>query len=198
MRLLIIRHGETIENTQGIMQGHWHGRLTEKGLEQAEKLGVFLKERQIDIFYSSDLHRASLTAQAIAKHHPEIKLLYLKILREMYLGKLQGQPKLDLSEYSKEKQTEMFKKAGAETLDETFSRAKNYLRFLLQKHKNQTVATIAHSGINKAIIAALTGKQPQQIPDIEHQKNTSVTEIEITGDTSKIIKYNSTEHLDTE
>ncbi len=33
MRLIIVRHGETEENLNEIIQGHLSGKLTEKGIE---------------------------------------------------------------------------------------------------------------------------------------------------------------------
>ncbi|MFQ6617233.1 MAG: histidine phosphatase family protein [Fidelibacterota bacterium] len=38
MKIYLIRHGETEENLRGIVQGHFPGKLTPKGIIQAEKL----------------------------------------------------------------------------------------------------------------------------------------------------------------
>ena len=46
MRLLITRHGETIENKAGILQGHTEGTLSGLGIEQAEKLASRLKNEK--------------------------------------------------------------------------------------------------------------------------------------------------------
>ncbi len=198
MKLLLIRHGETNANLNNIMQGHWHGSLSENGKKQIEKLGKFLKNEKIDFIYSSDLMRATITAQEIAKYHEPIKVIYLKNLREMYLGKLQGEKKLDLKLYSQEEQLEIFNKAGAETLTEMYIRAKNVLKNIFQNHQNkqnQTIVLVGHNGINKAIIAVLTDKKAESIPNIEAQKNTAINVIEINGEYCKIIKFNNTEHL---
>ena len=90
MILIITRHGETIENKQGIMQGHLPGTLSEHGIEQAKKLAERLKEEKIDFIYSSDLARAADTAKEIAKFHPNISINFTKELRERNLGELQG------------------------------------------------------------------------------------------------------------
>lgn len=37
--LLLIRHGETVDNVNRIMQGQTPGRLTDNGVEQARLLG---------------------------------------------------------------------------------------------------------------------------------------------------------------
>ena len=46
MKLFLVRHGETEENQQGIMQGHMPGRLSEIGKLQAKKLALRLKNVQ--------------------------------------------------------------------------------------------------------------------------------------------------------
>ena len=43
MRIFITRHGETIWNTKGKMQGHLNSPLTEKGVKNAEKLNIHLR-----------------------------------------------------------------------------------------------------------------------------------------------------------
>ncbi len=195
MKIILVRHGETLENIQNIMQGHWHGTLSEKGVEQTKKLGLYFKNEKIDLIYSSDLLRATKTAHEIANYHKNTKIIYLKDLREMFLGDLQGKQKLNLKLYSRQEQLDIFKKAGAETLQEMYNRAKNFLKFVIKNHQKQTVVAVGHNGINKSIIAALTGKKAENIPDIENQKNTAFNIIEIKGNNSKILKYNCIEHL---
>jgi len=43
MKLIITRHGETEENTKGIIMGHLPGKLTPLGIEQAKKVAQRLK-----------------------------------------------------------------------------------------------------------------------------------------------------------
>ena len=45
MRLIITRHGETLENIQGIVQGHLPGHLSEKGKEQAKRVAERLRKK---------------------------------------------------------------------------------------------------------------------------------------------------------
>src|SRR3989344_5231524 len=90
MRLILTRHGETIENKMGIIQGHLPGKLSKLGKEQAKKLAKRLKNEKIDFIYSSDLARAADTAKEIAKFHPIIPVEFVEDLRERYLGSFQG------------------------------------------------------------------------------------------------------------
>ena len=72
-RLLLVRHGETVDNVNKIMQGQTHGRLTLNGIEQAHELGRQLRGEHIDVFLSSDLARAVETLEIIKqeKTHPQ-------------------------------------------------------------------------------------------------------------------------------
>ena len=68
-RLLLIRHGETVDNVNKIMQGQTPGKLTPNGVEQARELAMRLKQEHIDAFVSSDLKRAVDTCVEIATPH---------------------------------------------------------------------------------------------------------------------------------
>lgn len=56
-KLIFVRHGYSEGNLLGEFHGHMDGDLTELGHEQAECAGVYLKNRKIDVAYSSDLRR---------------------------------------------------------------------------------------------------------------------------------------------
>lgn len=43
-KLLLIRHGETVDNVNRIMQGQTPGKLTENGINQARSLGAELSQ----------------------------------------------------------------------------------------------------------------------------------------------------------
>ena len=60
--LLLIRHGETVDNVNRIMQGQTPGRLTDNGVEQARLLGKQLAHMHIDAFVSRlPLHISTAT-----------------------------------------------------------------------------------------------------------------------------------------
>ena len=64
--LLLVRHGETVDNVRQIMQGQTQGKLTPNGIEQARALAAELKDTPIDVFVSSDLKRAFDTCVILA------------------------------------------------------------------------------------------------------------------------------------
>jgi len=72
MNIIIVRHGETIENRNGIIQGQRQGHLSKKGIAQAKSLALSLKNENIAAIYSSDLKRCKDTTKYITLYHPKI------------------------------------------------------------------------------------------------------------------------------
>ena len=196
MRLIITRHGETIENKEGIIQGHLPGKLSEEGIEQAKKVALRLKDEKIDFAFSSDLARSADTAREIMKFHKDAPIEFTKELRERFLGEIQGKRKSELGFGEQKYVAARDNLKGAETLEELFKRAESFVDKVLQKHHNHTVLFVGHNGINKALIAAITGKTYEDIPNIENQKNTSVCIFEIEEDKKhRIHCFNCVKHL---
>ncbi|MBS0593293.1 MAG: histidine phosphatase family protein, partial [Proteobacteria bacterium] len=57
-RLLVVRHGRTAWNAQGLIQGHRDIGLDDAGLQQAQALADALADAGVQVIYTSDLLRA--------------------------------------------------------------------------------------------------------------------------------------------
>lgn len=57
IKLTLTRHGETEENVKKLISGQSPGTLTQEGIDQAKKIGVYLKDELYDHIYVSDLKR---------------------------------------------------------------------------------------------------------------------------------------------
>ncbi|PSS06672.1 hypothetical protein M430DRAFT_111064 [Amorphotheca resinae ATCC 22711] len=86
MRLLLIRHGETVDNVAGVYAGIRDSPLTNHGVLQASRLGSHLASTHAKIshIFSSDLQRAFKTAEAIRNAQSTSSTVILKsgLLRE--------------------------------------------------------------------------------------------------------------------
>lgn len=198
MKLIITRHGETEENKAGIVQGHLPGKLSILGINQAKKVALRLRDEKIDFIFSSDLARTSDTAKEIARFHPNVPIKFIKNLRERNLGELQGKKKSDLGLDQNDFIASLFGTIeGGETIGQLFNRAEKFLNKIISKHYQDTVLFVGHNGINKALIAVITGKKHENIREIENQHNTCVNVFEIDQDKNhKIHIYNCIKHLD--
>ena len=82
VRVFIVRHGETEENKQLIVQGQLDTQLNSEGKRQADLTAKALKDVPFDTCYSSDLRRAADTAERILVYHPGVELQTKTVLRE--------------------------------------------------------------------------------------------------------------------
>ena len=82
IRIYVVRHGETEENRQKIVQGHLDTSLNSEGERQSDLLAKALKDVPFDACYSSDLQRAVETAKRVLVHHSGVQLQTQLAVRE--------------------------------------------------------------------------------------------------------------------
>ena len=85
----IVRHGETEANVQKIIQGQKDYPLNKNGEQQAIDRARSLRQVKFDAVFSSDLMRASRTAEIIALEK-RLTVTTTKALRERCFGKYEG------------------------------------------------------------------------------------------------------------
>ncbi|ETS79337.1 hypothetical protein PFICI_09190 [Pestalotiopsis fici W106-1] len=106
MHLLLIRHGESVDNVAGLYAGSRDSALTNHGVLQARRLGAHLVSRRDVIgpvvhIFTSNLQRAYRTAEAVAdaqrgskaalkKADVELTVAQLPELREKDFGSAEG------------------------------------------------------------------------------------------------------------
>lgn len=89
-RLILLRHGETTHNAEGVWQGQLDSPLSERGREQARAAAVALSSLGIGRIVSSDLSRALDTARAVAEVVSVPVAATDVRLREIHAGQWQG------------------------------------------------------------------------------------------------------------
>ncbi|HWP59314.1 MAG TPA: histidine phosphatase family protein [Candidatus Acidoferrales bacterium] len=150
--LIIVRHGETVWNTERRFQGHEDSPLTAKGIAQAEALARRLARQAFGALYSSDLGRARKTAEIIAAQTghavvPEPRL------RERGLGVFQGLTSDEIrtgypQAYERYRSREPdFVVPGGESLRQQIARNISCLEDLATKHPGETIVVVTHGGV---------------------------------------------------
>lgn len=91
MKIIMVRHGETLFNALGLSQGWCDSPLTKKGREQAGRLAEALRGYQIDEAYSSTSDRAYETGEIVLGDR-NLEIRRDKRLREMNFGVFEGTP----------------------------------------------------------------------------------------------------------
>jgi len=165
LKLILIRHGETHWNKDGLVQGGDSDiELNDTGLEQARKLAAFLKNEPIIAILSSPLRRAIATAEVIASQH-QLPVEIDQGLRELKVGDLEGISVSNLrTTFSRFllqwwQEGEAMKLPNGESLVELQQRAWKAIEDLLERHKTSpehnkdaTAVVVSHYFVTLAII----------------------------------------------
>lgn len=201
MRVIFTRHGETKENVAGISMGQGvDGTLNETGVLQAQRLAHRLKDEVFQYMYVSDLKRAVDTAKEIHIYHPQTELVLAPELRERNLGIYEGGPREQWKKVMKESPIPFhaFKPEKGESYQELQERVKQFFRQLLERHSEDNILLVAHTGVLTMLFLHLFDR-PLSLEEYEHFKpeNTAVTICDISPDgkcTTHLL--NNTEHLE--
>lgn len=92
LTVYLVRHGETMFNVRGVVQGWVDSPLTERGWQQARRAAEQLRSRPIRAVYSSTSERALDTAETIAGEHPGIPLVTDRGFKELFFGDFEAVP----------------------------------------------------------------------------------------------------------
>jgi len=91
--IYLVRHGETVANEDGNLQGQSNSNLTNHGIKQARWVGQWLRENDIDtVWLCSDLGRAMQTVggMILGGRRVPIALNVEPLLRERSFGEWEG------------------------------------------------------------------------------------------------------------
>lgn len=161
----IVRHGETIGNTQKIIQGHSDTELTENGIAQAHAIREGLAYINFAAVYSSDLGRAISTAEIFLKES-SMELKTTPLLRERCFGKYETGLYNNMFEANKEfhdllKNLPHEKRRVSKLSDDIECDAELWERFIkfvnetAPKYAGENVLVISHGGFMKALLLEL-------------------------------------------
>ena len=157
--LYLVRHGETVDNANQIMQGQTQGELNENGWRQAREFAEQWKDRDIDIVMASDLKRSVDTAAIIAAPHG-LTVVTTPLLRERDWGGFTGRFIPDLK-------GEVWPD-DIESLENLLSRAGEFIAYVKKTYPGKKVLAVGHGIINKAVQAVYFKKSMSEIPKMSN------------------------------
>jgi broad specificity phosphatase PhoE len=202
-KLILIRHGESESNIEGRFNRTAKGtNLTEEGKRQSELVANRLKDKKIDILYTSPTNRTLQTTEIINKYL-NLEVNIEEDLKERDYGILSGQPRKNiklpdnLREINVKRVTEEdFKIPQGESFTELKERVIKIINKIIEKHKNKTILIIAHGNVVRSLVAELFKMSLKETYKIlRFPSNTCYTEIDINGE-PKLIEVFSDEHLE--
>ncbi|NQJ70503.1 histidine phosphatase family protein [Streptococcus suis] len=189
MKIYFVRHGKTEWNLEGRFQGYsGDSALLPQAFEELELLGKHLSDLPFDAIYSSDLQRAKITAEQIARanHHCQT-VQTTPQLREWSFGKLEGS-KMAIFRSIYPKQARALKHNlalfdndlfEAESVHQVTQRMVDFVQSLKGQDMDR-VLIVSHGAILTASIHRLLGCTPAQLRHRGGLDNASISILETT------------------
>jgi probable phosphoglycerate mutase len=200
LKIYITRHGETKWNKEGRMQGWKDSNLTEKGIQNAKKLGESLKHIDFDCIYCSPLGRAVDTAKYIIGNK-DIKIVIEDSLKEMGFGEWEGMEHKKVKELYTEQQfnlwnnPHLYKPVGGENFDELINRVKKVLNGIIDNTTCENVLIVSHAVTIKAIYSIIKEYSLKEFWNPPFMYDTCLTILEVENKKIQIILEADVSHL---
>jgi alpha-ribazole phosphatase len=162
LRLYLIRHGEVEGAADGVLLGRTDRPLSDRGVSQAHHVADELSKAQLTAVYSSDLLRASMTAEIIASRH-HLQLTEQPAFREIDMGQWEGRSLAVIHQESPSLVAKVFddpasfQYPGGESFSNFTTRIQAALDQLIEAHPSGDVVLVAHGGVCRAIIGSALG-----------------------------------------
>ena len=199
-----IRHGRTVWNEQGLMQGSGDSPLTEEGIKNAVKTGQALQNVDFIAAYSSCLQRTIDTANYIIGDR-DIPLFQHRGLNEHYFGSWEGtnveliRPLPEFQQMINDPANYKAESNGGETYEQLAKRAIAALQDIIKVHQEGNILVVSHGHTLRLLIALLNGATWQNHRDKDKSVSLLNTAISIMHyDSEKgfsLEKLNDTMHL---
>ncbi len=150
--LIVVRHGETLWNCEGRLQGHMNSDLTPLGIQQAKAVAERLSKINFVALYSSDLNRALHTAEFIADRTRH-KIITDSRLRERKLGIFESLTHDEILERYPQEYVRV--RSGdpdyvcpeGESLQQKFDRTTSCVMEIVARHVGHRVVIVTHGGV---------------------------------------------------
>lgn len=174
-KYFLLRHGEALSNKKRIISC-WPEKiycpLTPKGKKQIKKSAEKLKNKKIDLIFSSDLLRTQQTAGIVAGEL-RIKPRYDKRLREFNVGIFNGRPIKEVR-HSFDKEIDRFKirPPGGENYTDVRKRMFEFLKDINKKYSKKTILIISHELPLTTLVGAVKDFSNQEI--LKYRKKSKI------------------------
>lgn len=166
-RVYLVRHGETTWNSLLKFQGQTDIPLSDLGRQQAMLLARRLAREKFHSCYSSDLTRASETAEILAEPHG-LSVHKIPGLRELNFGVWEGLTIPEIKKLFAEEIKQWWNSPlttrvpRGETLAEMVERSTLAVKKIIDSHSDGNVLVVSHGGAIRSIVGCVLGMDLNQ------------------------------------
>jgi len=197
--IVLVRHGETEFNREGVFRGRVDVGLNDAGRRQASAAAEALAREPIAAVYSSPLSRALDTARPIASRHG-VEPVIDEAFQNIDLGEWQGAKKETVRLEQPEAwalwttEPEQLRIPGGETLAEVRARAFPRLSELAVKHDGERIAIVSHRSVIRVLAGAVLGMTDGYFWRF-YMDNAGFSILRLNGTGYVIVQWNENCHL---
>jgi len=179
MNLYVLTHCESCYNRRGIFTGRVDSKLTANGHKHAQRLAEKLKNKKIDIAFTSPLLRTRQTLKHILKYHPNTKVVIDDRLIERDYGRLSRKSK----EKYKREHPDLFPihhrsytvaAPGGESMQQVEKRVMSFIKELLTSMRKESanVLIVCHGNSIRPIrrfFEKLSSREMMELENLRHR-----------------------------
>lgn len=149
--IYVTRHGQTTWNVEDKICGLTDVDLTEKGIQQAKKLGNHILHQQLklDVIISSPLKRAVMTASIIGEINGTPIVTDDRLIEQNY-GIYEGVDRENI-DFQNNKRNFAFKYPEGESMMQVAHRIYGILDEVKEHYKDKNVLLVSHGGVSRLI-----------------------------------------------
>jgi alpha-ribazole phosphatase len=199
MRLIVVRHGETMYNAQRRFTGQSDVPLNPLGIRQVAALADCLETEHLDVIVTSDLERTRITAQAIASYHG-LPVREDIDLRELAFGEWEGYTYDEVLSKDAKLATQWradpitFAPPGGETVAQLRNRCARALSHWQMQYPDASVLWVTHGAFIGVLLCHILDIDLKRRWQFRHD-NASISELHIRGHSVTIVRLNETAHI---
>ena len=159
LRVVLVRHGETIGNVRGTVQGQSDTLLTEKGILSTIRKSKKIRKLSFDAVFCSDLLRTAETLKLMQQEVAGLpEPVYKRELREIDFGDLTGRLKTEIMPtILKHKAAPDLPYPKGESGGQFIARVKCFFSMLMDHHAGGQVLVVTHFGVMETAARQFTG-----------------------------------------
>ncbi|MCF8056253.1 MAG: histidine phosphatase family protein [Desulfocapsa sp.] len=162
--LALLRHGKTVWNEEGRIQGRQDSPLSPPGKEQVHEWGHFLGNYTIDRILASDMGRVRETVAILQNYCHTSTVIFNPELREQSWGKWEGMTFQELETKQPEALAAQIRSGwgfcppDGESRRDVLKRVLPVIHATIEQFPGQRVLVVCHEGVVKSLIYHLAGR----------------------------------------
>jgi len=197
-KLILARHGETMWNVEKVFRGRADVGLDDVGIKQAELLGKYLSNWELEAIYASPIRRALETANIVARYQ-KVSVRIAEGLTDFDFGEWQSLSEQQVRRLYPDlfnewhNNPDKVRMPGGESLEDVRRRAVEVVNDIVSRHQGN-VLLVSHRVVIKVLICYLLGLDNSHFRNI-NQDVGGITIFDYVDGRFVLTRHNDTSHL---